>query len=109
MSVTGRSSATSARSNRPGHHGALTAFATAPQADSNLGDADALTRRYGHARTGRAGRGTQGHHRRAGAGAISGVPRRCRDGPFDFCARPALIYIAFNGYSLFAGPMRVLG
>src|SRR5215472_9807280 len=51
------------------------------QADSNLGDADAFTGQYRHARTGRAGGGTQGHHRRAGGGAISGVPRRCRDGP----------------------------
>ena len=53
----------------------------ADQADSNLGDADAFTERYGYARTGRAGRGTQGHQRRAGAGAISGVPRRYRDSP----------------------------
>jgi hypothetical protein len=33
------------------------------------------------ARTGRAGRGTQRHQRRAGAGAISGVPRRYRGSP----------------------------
>ena len=51
------------------------------QADTNLGVADAFTERYGYARTGRAGRGTLGHQRRAGAGAISGVPRGYRDSP----------------------------
>ena len=51
------------------------------QPDSNLAAADALTGRYGRARTRRAGRGRQGQQRRAGAGAISGVPRRYRDNP----------------------------
>jgi len=51
------------------------------QADSNLAAADAFTGRYGRGRTRRAGRGRQGHQRRAGAGAISGVPRRYRDNP----------------------------
>jgi hypothetical protein len=41
----------------------------------------AFTGRYGRPRTGRAGQGTQGHQRRVGAGAISGVPRRYRDSP----------------------------
>src|SRR5260370_19732416 len=48
---------------------------------SNLGDADAFTERYGHARTRCAGRGAQSDRRRGGASAISGAPRRYQDSP----------------------------
>ena len=42
---------------------------------------NAFTGRYGHARTGRAGRETHGHQRRADARAISDAPIRHRDSP----------------------------